>query len=189
MLARTAKGGLLAGAALLLALPAFAQPAPGPRPHHPPGGYGGPMMLMRLLDRADQDFDGKVTEAELTSAVERQFAAMDGNKDGALTLQEVQAYAASQARRAPTGEQLERMNQHTAAMFRMADADRDGRVTPEEFRVPVLAMFRALDADGDRVVTKAELPAMRGPGGPGHRGPGPHGGPGAPPPPPPAQRG
>ena len=41
------------------------------------------------------------------------------------------------------------------------DADRDGRVTPEEVRPALEAQFRALDANGDGGVTLDELPVPR----------------------------
>jgi EF hand domain-containing protein len=69
-----------------------------------------------------------------------------------------------------------------AAIFRAVDANRDGRVTPEEVRPAVDARFRALDVNGDNGVTPDELPLRHRGRHHGH----PHfGRPDAPPPPPP----
>jgi hypothetical protein len=46
-------------------------------------------------------------------------------------------------------------------VFRAVDADRDGRVTPEEVRPALEAQFRALDANGDNGVILDEPPVPR----------------------------
>ena len=61
-------------------------------------------------------------------------------------------------------------------MFRAIDANRDGRITPEELRPAVEARFRALDANGDNGVTRDELPMRRHGGHQRHHGGGHHGG-------------
>lgn len=206
MITRTTKTSLLAAAALMMALPAMAQPAGGsppaspppaaqqrPGPHGGPGAHQGPhggpdFGLMRFFDQADTNLDGKVDEAEARSLVERRFAAMDANKDGAVTLEEWQVHAAAQGpRRAPPGPMAERMKAHQAAMFRAADADRDGKVTPAELSVIAGQMFRMADANGDGAITRDELPQP--PPRPRHGQPGPQqpGGPAGGPAQPPAQ--
>ncbi len=48
--------------------------------------------MARMLDGMDQDKDGTITNAELDAALSARFAKADGNGDGALTLEEAQAY-------------------------------------------------------------------------------------------------
>lgn len=183
---------LLAGAAL----PALAQPAPppGPPPAPPtaaPGpGPQGPMMRgpgphgpAALFRRVDANGDGRVTAEEAWSFVQARFAEGDRNRDGALVLEEFLAIrlmpAPDGAPRPEPGPGRARM---AAALFRAVDANRDGRMTPEELRPALEAQVRALDANGDNGVTLDELPLRHGPHhGHHHAGP-PPGSPPAPPP-------
>lgn len=201
----------LLGAAMLAgaALPALAQPAPPPGPGSGPGPRGhmmmqgpmtqgpgpgphdghmmhgsGPRGPAAMFALVDSNGDGRVTPEEVSAYVQARFAAADRNGDGALVLEEAQAMrltpAPEGAPRPESGPMRARM---AAALFRAVDANRDGRVTPEEVRPAVDAQFRALDANGDNGVTLDELPQGRHHGHHHH----PHGGgrPAAPPPSPP----
>jgi Ca2+-binding EF-hand superfamily protein len=155
---RTTRTALLGATAFLaagaLALPAFAQGGP--------GGHGrGPM---EMFQRADADNDGRVTRAEVETMLQARFREVDANGDGAVTIEEWQAYAAREFGRRGGDE---RVQQRRAAMFRGLDQNGDGRITIEEARVPVDAMFRAFDANQDGAVSRDELPGRhgRGPGG------------------------
>lgn len=141
-------------------------------------GRGGPFGLLRH----DANQDGQLTRAELTNALEAQFAQMDTNGDGSSTAEERKA--AREARRA----------EGRGDRFAALDADGNGQVSEEEFaarperqgRGPGLrggrragqrgamaqetitlaafserrlAAFDALDADGNQVVSQAELHA------------------------------
>src|SRR5690606_15242302 len=97
------------------------------------------------------------------------------NKDGALVAEELGQYIRAQfeALRPPSASGRERrplsprmtrmMEERQATIFRVMDADRDGRVTVEEVQPVVLAMFRLADADGDGALTRDEFrrPHMR----------------------------
>lgn len=61
---------------------------------------------------------------------------------------------------AERGGQAERIA-HVDAMFRMLDADRDGRITAAEVDARRKARFAAADADGDAKLSLAEFDAMR----------------------------
>ncbi|MFN4355931.1 EF-hand domain-containing protein [Parvibaculum sp.] len=50
---------------------------------------------------------------------------------------------------------------HGAHLFGMADADKGGDVTKEEFRAAAEARFATMDKDGDGYVTKEEMAAAR----------------------------
>ena len=55
-------------------------------------GMMGPAMMRMMLVLMDTDGDGTVSLSEFQAAHERIFKALDANKDGRLTLQEVQAF-------------------------------------------------------------------------------------------------
>lgn len=200
---RTIRPALLVVAMLAGAgLPALAQPAPPPGPMPPGPGPGagprghimmpgpGPRGPAALFALVDANGDGRVTPEEASTYVQTRFAAADRNGDGALVLEEAQAMrltpAPEGAPRPEAGPMRARM---AAALFRAIDANRDGRVTPEEVRPALDAMFRSFDANGDSGVTLDELPQGRHHGRHHHpHGGGSHGGgarPGAPPPSPP----
>jgi EF hand len=176
---------LLAGAAP----PALAQPAPTPPgPMSPdPGGRGpmgpgpGPRGPAALFVLIDADGDGRVTAEEVWAYVQARFAQADRNRDGVLVLEEAQsARLMPESGGAPRPELDPMRARIAAAIFRAVDANRDGRVTPEEVRPAVDARFRALDVNGDNGVTLDELPLRHRGRHHGH----PHfGRPDAPPPP------
>jgi len=165
--------GLLGAIALATAMPAMARPGV----HH-----GGPA---RLLQQADGDGNGRVTEAEGLNFLSSRFAEADTDKDGGLTREEVSNFLRAQreanrqsADRQTTDRQNaerrdrperapRRMESRVDTMFRAADANRDGKVTLEELQPMAMAMFRAADRNNDGELEAAEL---RGPRH--HRGPG-----------------
>jgi hypothetical protein len=56
------------------------------------GAMGPPMMLRIMFALMDSDGDGTIELPEFLAAHERIFKAMDRNKDGRLTLEEMQAF-------------------------------------------------------------------------------------------------
>jgi hypothetical protein len=105
----------------------------------PAGGFG--------ILQFDANADGKVTKAEFDAAQRKEFAELDGNKDGSATPEEIRA-----------GMQARAKAQHEAQLkVRFADMDtnKNGQLTEAEF------LAAQKDHDGDRG------PRMRGPGGPG----------------------
>lgn len=194
------KATLALGAALLLAAPVLAQPAPPPggpqaatpgapstaRPHGPHGG------MQRMFERLDANRDGRVTWDETWAVAQERFAAADADRNGTLTFAEFQNLRGPGRDGAanapgPRPEHLARGAERRAAMFRALDANTDGGVTLAEMQVPLSARFRAMDANGDGAVVREELPRF------GYHRHGPHHGgprgerPDAPPPAPPAR--
>ena len=55
-------------------------------------GMMGPAMMRMMLVLMDTDGDGTVSLSEFQAAHERMFKALDANKEGKLTLQEVEAF-------------------------------------------------------------------------------------------------
>jgi hypothetical protein len=131
----------------------------------------GPHGPARLLAMADADRDGRVSETEALNALSAHFAEADADRDGGLTREEVTGFLRSQwearqgsgDRRAPPDRARHAMEGRLDALFRAADADRDGRVTMDELRPIALAMFRATDRNNDGALDASELRGHRGP--------------------------
>jgi Ca2+-binding EF-hand superfamily protein len=68
-----------------------------------PGSMGHGMMMRMLFAMMDSDGDGDGTISlqEFQAAHERIFKAMDSNKDGRLTLEEIQAFMQGTRRSVP----------------------------------------------------------------------------------------
>jgi hypothetical protein len=173
-----------AGLAALAALPAAAQPVPGPD-----AGFRGRGEAARPLTRAavearvearfaraDANRDGFITREEAQAARpgargdrgerptgrrDALFARLDTNRDGQLSREEFDA------RGAFAGRQGERFGQRGGRQafagrgFAMLDADRDGRVSIGEARARALQAFERADTNRDGVVTPEERQAAR----------------------------
>lgn len=103
-----------------------------------PGGHGGGAMAM--LKQADANADGVTTVAEARAKLLERSTAMDANKDGAISVDEMEAFR--QARRA------ERRNAHFATM----DADKNGAVSVEEFTAAHAERLARMDSNKDGVL-------------------------------------
>ncbi len=56
------------------------------------GGTMGPPMMFRMIFALMDDGDGQISLQEFQAAHERIFKAMDSNKDGQVTQEEMQAF-------------------------------------------------------------------------------------------------
>lgn len=105
------------------------------------------------FSQMDTNKDNKLSLAELTASRETWFARVDTNKDGVATQAELeQGFAAGRQ---------ERM----AKMFERQDANKDGRISRDEGRMPS-AWFERADTNKDGALTSAELSAARTNAGP-----------------------
>ena len=64
-------------------------------------GLGAPIMLRMMFALMDGDGDGAISLTEFRVAHERIFKTMDGNKDGRLTQEEMQAFMHGTRRSVP----------------------------------------------------------------------------------------
>ncbi|RMH88095.1 EF-hand domain-containing protein [Lysobacter pythonis] len=113
--ARQHAGWLLPPLSLLLALPA-AQARP-------------PQAAADYLQRMDADGDGRVSLAEYLDWMRYAFDAMDRNRDGVLSSDELPGGRGKPVTRAGHRQSLE-------AAFRRQDIDRDGFLSARELAVP-----------------------------------------------------
>lgn len=159
---------LAALVAATLSTAVFAQTAP-----EAMGAGMGPMPMVNF-DAMDADKDGSVTKEEVTAAMTARATEADTDKDGKLSPEElVVMHEKAQAAR-----KLDRAN----AMITRLDADKDGVLTLAEMAAAPGAdrMFSHLDANADGTISKEEVEAMMSDMGEmgqgGHRGKGGKGG-------------
>ncbi|MDE1915516.1 MAG: EF-hand domain-containing protein [Sphingomonadales bacterium] len=134
----------LAGAA---AAPLLAQPPEGGQGGGMGGGMGARggrgMDPVEMIMRADLDGDGKVTKAEYAKA---QFDRLDRNKDGVIDDKDF-------------AEMPPQMAERIKDRVMRADANGDGKVTPEELGASVNMMFDRFDTNHDGAITREEAQA------------------------------
>jgi hypothetical protein len=119
------------------------------------GGHGTEMMGMPSFEAMDADKDGNLTLVEVEAYRAAQIAKADVNSDGKLNADEL--VTLQEAERAA------RMATHAAQMIERFDGDADGLLSPEELAAGPRAetMFERIDADGDGSVTAAEMQAAK----------------------------
>jgi Ca2+-binding EF-hand superfamily protein len=102
------------------------------------------------LDKADADHDGYVTRDEFRASRAAQFARLDRNGDGVVTLSEFPRLAKSSR---PKAQALKTVITH-------ADRDGDGRVTRAEFVDGPAPLFDRADKDHDGRLSRDEMAAV-----------------------------
>ena len=155
----------LAAAALAAAVasPALAQTPPTSQ---------APQMVTRaqLTQQVDGEFkrldangDGKISKAEIQAALDKmmsntaaelkkrqdeEFSKLDKDKNGQLSLAEYESGVKVTPKAGAADQRLQAF-----------DANKDGVITPAEFRAKPLAEFDSLDTNKDGVVSEAEMKA------------------------------
>ena len=104
--------------------------------------------------KMDTNKDGKVSVDEHVAGAKQMFDTMDGNKDGKVTAAEMEA-----AHQRVTGRKATKSDMTAADKIKVVDSDGDGILTGEEHAVGSRAMFEKMDADKDGLLTKEELAA------------------------------
>ena len=123
----------------------------------PMGRHGGGMGLHGALREADANKDGVVTREEAQALADRQHARFDLNKDGAVDQADADALR-------------KEMQDYRAKRFvHTFGADKEGRVTREQFMAKAADRFARMDADNDGSISRSER-GGHGWGRGGHRG-------------------
>jgi Ca2+-binding EF-hand superfamily protein len=138
---------LMSCVAVTLAAPAFAD-----------AGRG-------LFKAADTNQDGVVDQTEFQASRDKWFAALDADKDGFVTADEVKAFGAQMhakwaakhadaAQKAPDADRADRMAQHMLARI---DTDKDGKISKAEIDAESAALFKRLDKNADGKIASDEV--------------------------------
>lgn len=93
--------------------------------------------------------EGPVTREASSAMQKERFTAMDANRDGVVTKEEMSAQIVARMGRAPRPQMID-------AVFGRLDANGDGRVTSAEAEAAEAARFTALDTDHDGTLTQEE---------------------------------
>ena len=128
------------------ALPALAEGQGAPEGGRAMGPRGGGMHMFDFA-ALDANKDGKVTQDEIAAAREARVQALDTDKDGFLSPEELTA-AEMQA----AGERAQRR-------ISAQDSDGDGKLSLAEAEAPMMRgnMFARIDTDGDGAISEAEF--------------------------------
>ena len=115
-----------------------------------PGNRGA--MMLEMFDVMDADKDGKVTIVEIEAHRLARFAEADTNSDGSLSAEELAAQHLARM--------TERSAEHAAKMLQWQDANGDGMLSADEMPGgPSPRMLARLDSDNDGAISKAEAEA------------------------------
>ena len=96
-----------------------------------------------LSDQELRQAAGRVGQ-QLASRMEQEFRTLDKDKNGQLSLQEFQAVAAA------------RTAQLSANALQQLDANKDGKISPAEFKSQPLGAFDRIDANKDGTLSADE---------------------------------
>jgi Ca2+-binding EF-hand superfamily protein len=108
--------------------------------------------VARLIQAADANADGDVTQDEFKAFRAKQFPRLDRNKDGVISVSDVPKRLQNRVR-----DKVE--NGDVIAGF---DLDNDKKVTRLEFENGPTQIFDSYDTDKNGVVTKAEFDTAHG---------------------------
>ncbi|MBL9054018.1 MAG: EF-hand domain-containing protein [Tabrizicola sp.] len=127
---------------------AWAETGPGGDDGH---GHRG-AKLLELFDSVDTDKDGKLSLAELEAHRSARFAAADTNGDGAIDVDELAAHELAEFQ-----EKLAKRVQH---MIDNKDNDGNGSLSADEIgKGPAEENFARIDTDNDGAISKEEAEA------------------------------
>ncbi len=105
-----------------------------------------------FFNEMDANKDGKISKAEAKDRIAENFDTLDKNKDGFLTVEEINADPNRQQRQggAPAG-----------GGFAEMDTNKDGKVSKAEAKDRILENFDTYDKNKDGFITQEEMAASR----------------------------
>jgi len=115
-----------------------------------------------VFKQRDKNEDGKLEKGELIGWVSNDFAKLDLDSDGFLSLEEFSKSAKFQ-KRTRKGRSGERPN--PAMVMERLDANSDGKISKEEAKGPLAEHFDRIDSNKDGFISKEEIenaPRRRG---------------------------
>ena len=137
----------LAGAVLVSGLTTGATAQTGP------GENGQGPRMAEMFAAMDADKDGKVTQDEIAAHRAAMFAAADTNGDGKLSSEELSARELARL--------SESLPDRTARMIERHDANGDGSLSVDEIdEGPMEDHFARIDTDNDGAISQAEAEAV-----------------------------
>lgn len=110
----------------------------------------GGVALAQPMPQEDPWGSATVTRDQAEAKANERFDALDSNRDGALSAEEIAAAMPAGGGRGPGG---------PGSGMRRADADRDGKITKAEFAASQLRRFDSQDENKDGQLTKEERDA------------------------------
>jgi Ca2+-binding EF-hand superfamily protein len=149
--------------AIAVAAPAASAPAPAAQTIPTRAALG--KNIDANFKAIDTNGDGVLSAAELTAAetkglqqrlgaararLDGEFTKLDTNKDGQLSRAEFMAAAPQNAG-----------NPNGAALLAQLDKNKDGKVTVDEYRAPVMARFDSVDTNHDGTISATERQAAQ----------------------------
>lgn len=100
----------------------------------------------------DLDKDGRISAQEHANGARQMFESMDADRDGQVTAAEMQAVLQPAA-----GASEQPGTRSAEAMIKVVDADGDGRLSAIEHSRATRAQFEKMDPNSDGFLTMAEL--------------------------------
>ena len=136
----------------MLALAAGCALASSPRARAQAAGAADQSAIDHEMKDMDTNGDGKLSPDEHAAGARRMFDAMDANKDGKVTVAEMEG-----AHQRVTGKKATKGEMPAADKIKAVDTDGDGVLTAEEHRAASKSMFERMDTNHDGFVTREEL--------------------------------
>ncbi len=133
----------------------FNSAAPPQGPHRGGPPFGGPPFGGQLIGALDTDQDSNLSQTEF-SQVAQFFDTLDGDKNGALTAQELDRFPQVLGRNDAGSE---RRGPGHPPNFADLDSNSDGKIVRDEWQGPP-DLFDRIDTNGDGVIVESELASL-----------------------------